>query len=125
MFTPSCEERFGYFGAPLYLTDSLRCLKYLALVDFRVSNIEGVECDVSLMGSLTIFSVTEENVYVAEPQVVLYASGLRYNIFAPINFKNKDSTFVVVAAKGRVTLHESRAHCWAHNIWENSGRSFL
>lgn len=66
-----------------YLTESLRCLKYIIEANLSVSCVWGVKCDVSLMGNFTVVFVTEDDEYVVELKDVLYAPDLGYKIFAP------------------------------------------
>lgn len=81
---PFCEEWYGDTGAPYHLTDSLRCMRDLTPVNFNVSGIGGVTCDVSLRGNLTVVFVTEEDEYVAELKDVLYALTSGTTCFPPV-----------------------------------------
>ena len=80
---PCYEEWYGDTGAPSHITDSLRCMRDLTPVDFSITGVGGVTCDVSLKGTLTVVFVSEENEYVAELKNVLYAPSCGYNLFSP------------------------------------------
>lgn len=58
-------------------------MRHLTPVDFSITGVGGVSCDVSLKGNLSVVFVSEENEYVAELKNVLYAPICGYNLFSP------------------------------------------
>lgn len=56
-------------------------MRDLRPVNFSVTGVGGVTCDVSLKGNLTVFK-TEENEYVAELKDVLCGPNIGYNLIS-------------------------------------------
>ena len=56
---------------------------YTAPLRQGLTGIDGMECDVSLKGYLTVVSVTDSGEYVAELEEDLFSPNIGYSLFSP------------------------------------------